>query len=79
MLRLLLPSAILHRVFPNCTGKIKGERKVLVGDEVLEVKDIASLTLRRPVDRGYVVAWDVQKDIWTRYNCTIFQLQFMIT
>ncbi len=37
-----------------------------MGDGMLEVKDVSALTLRRPVDHGYVVAWDVQKEIWGR-------------
>lgn len=45
---------------------MKGERAVLVGPDVLTARDISSLALRRPVDRGYVVAWDVQRDIWAR-------------
>jgi actin-related protein 6 len=53
-------------VFPNCTARLKGERALLVGDAVLGVKDVASLSLRRPVDRGYVVTWDVQKEVWLR-------------
>jgi actin-related protein 6 len=39
---------------------------VLVGLDILEVKDVSSLALRRPVDRGYVTAWDVQKEVWAR-------------
>ena len=60
-------SAPVCRVFPNCTARVKGERSLLVGDQVLGVKDVASLALRRPVDRGYVTAWDVQRDVWSRW------------
>lgn len=34
--------------------------------DLLEAKDVSSLALRRPVDRGYVTAWDVQREIWLR-------------
>lgn len=54
------------RVFPNCTAKPRGERQVYVGDEMLECRDVAALTVRRPADRGYVVAWSLQKEIWAR-------------
>lgn len=37
-----------------------------MGLDVLEAKDVSSLAVRRPVDRGYVVAWDVQREIWAR-------------
>jgi len=39
------------RVFPNATGKAKGERAVFVGDQLLEDRDLSSLALRRPLDR----------------------------
>ena len=48
------------------TAKVKGEKQVLVGEEVLGCRDVSALVPRRPVDRGYVVAWDLQKEIWTR-------------
>lgn len=54
------------KCFPNCTAKIKGEKHILVGESILKSRDISSLTLRRPVDRGYVVNWDLQRDIWAR-------------
>ncbi|GBF91703.1 hypothetical protein Rsub_04007 [Raphidocelis subcapitata] len=53
-------------VFPNCTAKPKGERQVYVGDALLDAKDIMSLNMRRPFDRGYMVQWDVEKEIWAR-------------
>lgn len=53
-------------VFPNATAKVKGERKVLVGHEILSAQDVSSLALKRPVDRGYIVAFDIQKEIWSR-------------
>jgi hypothetical protein len=31
------------------------------------VKDVSTLSLRRPVDRGFVVAWDLQRDILARW------------
>lgn len=39
---------------------------MLIGDDLLHARDVSSLAVRRPVDRGYVVAWDVQKEIWAR-------------
>lgn len=49
---------------PNCVAKPRGEKRSYVCDEIDNIKDISSLNLRRPVDRGYVVNWDLQKDIW---------------
>lgn len=55
-----------YRVFPNCTAKVKGEKRVLVGQDLSEARDVSSLAVRRPIDRGYIVAWDMQKEIWAR-------------
>ena len=38
-------------VVPNCTAKCKGEKRLYVADEVLTMRDISSLSVRRPVDR----------------------------
>ena len=51
-------------VVPNCIAKPKGEKRSYVCDEIHGIKDVSSLNLRRPIDRGYVVNWDLQKDIW---------------
>ena len=49
---------------PNCVAKPKGEKRSYMCDEIHNIKDISSLNLRRPIDRGYVVNWDLQKEIW---------------
>ncbi|KAL6778581.1 hypothetical protein ACKKBF_B15355 [Auxenochlorella protothecoides x Auxenochlorella symbiontica] len=54
------------RMIPNCTAKVKGERQGYIADTVLAFQDVLSLVVRRPIDRGYVVSWDLQRDIWTR-------------
>lgn len=54
------------RVFPNAGGKVKGQRSALIGDQILDCQDISSLSLRRPIDRGFIVNIDMQRDIWTR-------------
>lgn len=41
----------LRRAVPNCTAKAKGEKQVLVGDMLLDSRDIGQLSLRRPFDR----------------------------
>ena len=50
-------------VVSNCVAKPKGEKRSYVCEEIHTIKDISSLTLRRPVDRGYVVNWDLQREI----------------
>lgn len=56
----------MFRVVPNCTAKIKGERQVYIADTVQSCPDLLSVVARRPVDRGYTVTWDLQRDIWLR-------------
>ena len=58
-----LPLLTTDSVVPNCVAKPKGEKRSYIADEINQVKDISSLNLRRPVDRGYVVNWDLQRDI----------------
>ncbi|KAL6751380.1 Actin/actin-like protein [Haematococcus lacustris] len=54
-----------RKVFPNCTAKPKGEKQMYVGDMLLDPKsEISQLTLRRPFDRGYLVGWDLEREIW---------------
>lgn len=61
-----LPQARLCRVFPNASAKQKGERGTFLGEAMLGMKDVGALALRRPVDRGFVVAWDLQREILAR-------------
>ena len=37
-----------------------------MGEAMLDMKDVSALSLRRPVDRGFVVAWELQRDILAR-------------
>ncbi len=41
----------LCSVFPNGSGKIKGERQPLIGDQLLTCGDLSTVTIRRPIDR----------------------------
>ena len=61
-------------VVPNCVAKPKGEKRTYVCDEMHAIKDISSLNLRRPVDRGYVVNWDLQKEIWSHVFSKILKI-----
>lgn len=66
---LTLPPSRPHsrpRVFPNATAKLKGDKQAYVGEGMLGMRDVSALSLRRPVDRGYCVAWDLQREILAR-------------
>jgi putative heme iron utilization protein len=54
------------RCVPNLAAKPKGEKRLLLADEVAALRDVAQLALRRPVDRGFVVNTQLQRDIWER-------------
>lgn len=54
------------KLFPNCATKPKKDRRLYIADQLDEVPDKTSLTFRRPHDKGYVVDWDLQEQVWTR-------------
>ncbi|GMR36523.1 hypothetical protein PMAYCL1PPCAC_06718, partial [Pristionchus mayeri] len=55
------------RVIPNSIVKGKNERKrVFVGEELTECTDRSSLFFLLPLEKGYIVNWDVQQQIWER-------------
>lgn len=52
------------RVVPNCIVKSGADKKGYLGDQVDSIKDISSLTVRRPIEKGYIINWDAQREIW---------------
>ncbi len=59
------------RVFPNGTARAKGVRQNLVGQQLLDGQDVSALKVRRPVDRGYVVNWELEREIWNHAFATL--------
>ena len=53
------------RVIPNCIVRDR-HKKVYVGSEFDKCKDFSELSFRRPVEKGYIVNWEAQKEIWDR-------------
>lgn len=53
-------------VVPNLAAKAKGDKRLHLADEVEALRDLAQLSLRRPVDRGFVVNSALQRDILER-------------
>ncbi|KAL9057545.1 MAG: hypothetical protein Q9162_002278 [Coniocarpon cinnabarinum] len=54
-------------VIPNCIARgSDGPRgtKVYVGEQLKTCKDFAEMSFRRPVEKGYIVNWDSEMDIW---------------
>ncbi|KAG0485777.1 hypothetical protein HPP92_009856 [Vanilla planifolia] len=54
-------------VVPNCLGRPASSKKWLVADQLIAADaDFTSVSLRRPIDRGYLINPDVQREIWDR-------------
>ncbi|CAM9483908.1 unnamed protein product [Ectocarpus sp. 12 AP-2014] len=52
---------------PNCTGKIKGQAQMVVGDETAHAaRDSAPISILRPFDRGYITNWEPEFEVWRR-------------
>lgn len=51
------------RVIPNCIARDR-TRKTYVGSDLAKCRDFGEISFRRPVDKGYVVNWEAQKEIW---------------
>ena len=59
---LALKPVLLH----NCTAKSRAEKKFFVADGLDTAIDLAALYIRRPHERGYIVNWDIEQDVWER-------------
>ncbi|KAK3906086.1 actin family [Staphylotrichum tortipilum] len=53
------------RVIPNCIARDR-HRKTFVGSELEKCRDFGELAFRRPVEKGFVVSWEAQREIWDR-------------
>ncbi|XP_033113780.1 actin-related protein 6-like [Anneissia japonica] len=51
--------------FPNCIMKAKSERrKQYICNQIDDCKDLSSLFYVLPFQKGYLVNWDVQRQVW---------------
>ncbi|KAH6842620.1 actin family [Chaetomium sp. MPI-CAGE-AT-0009] len=53
------------RVIPNCLARDR-HKKTYVGSELEKCRDFGEIAFRRPVEKGFVVSWEAQKEIWDR-------------
>lgn len=51
------------RVIPNCIARDRA-RKVYVASDLEKCRDFGEIQFRRPVEKGYIVNWEAQKEIW---------------
>lgn len=50
-------------VIPNCMARDR-ERNVYIGSQLSKCKDFGEIVFRRPVEKGYLVNWEAEKEIW---------------
>ncbi|ORY30390.1 actin family [Naematelia encephala] len=54
------------RIFPNSIARSRVDKKIHIGNELDNCRDLSGLVYRRPFDRGMLVNWDAEKVIWDR-------------
>jgi len=52
-------------IIPNCIARSR-DRRVLVGTQLESCRDYGGMAFRRPVEKGYLVNWEAEKEIWDR-------------
>lgn len=50
-------------VIPNCIARDR-TRKIYVASELDKCTDFGEIQFRRPVEKGFIVNWEVQSEIW---------------
>lgn len=51
------------RVIPNCIARDRN-KKVYVASDLEKCTDFSEIAFRRPVEKGFIVNWEAEKDIW---------------
>jgi actin-related protein len=51
------------KIIPNCLARDR-EKRVYIGSQLEKCKDFGEIIFRRPVEKGYIVNWEAQKEIW---------------
>ncbi|KAK8761008.1 hypothetical protein V5799_027727 [Amblyomma americanum] len=66
------------RVLPNCITKAKSERRrQFIADQLDDCKDMSGLFYLLPFQKGYLVNWEVEKQIWDyMFGKDVFNCQF---
>ena len=50
-------------IIPNCIARSR-DKRVYVAAHLEECKDFGEMAFRRPVEKGYLVNWEAEKEIW---------------
>lgn len=52
-------------IIPNCVTKVKSERRrPFIGDQLEECKDYSGLFYILPFNKGFLLNWEVQRQVW---------------
>ncbi|KAI9793186.1 MAG: Actin- protein 6 [Peltula sp. TS41687] len=58
------PSNDCHLI-PNCIGRAR-DKRIWIGGQLHNCKDFGEMAFRRPVEKGYLVNWEAEKEIWEK-------------
>jgi len=74
-------SAAAPRLIPNCITKAKNERRrIFIGDQIDDCKDMSGLFYQLPFQKGYLINWDIESQVWNRiFGKECFNLDFAQT
>jgi actin-related protein 6 len=50
-------------IIPNCIARDRSKHS-FVGSQLSNCKDFGEISFRRPVEKGYIVNWEAQREIW---------------
>lgn len=50
-------------IIPNSLAR-DWDKKVYIGSQLPSCKDFSEILFRRPVEKGYLVNWEAEKEIW---------------
>ena len=50
-------------IIPNCLARDL-HKKVYIGSQLSKCTDYTEMVFRRPVERGFLVNWEAEKEIW---------------
>ena len=53
-------------IAPNCTARPRQQLRVLVADEIYNIRNLAQLEVTRPLERGILVNAACQRDVWKK-------------
>ena len=52
-------------VIPNCMARGR-DKRVWIAGQIEDCRDFGEMSFRRPVEKGYLVNWEAEKEIWDK-------------